>query len=41
MVAFVDVDRWEVESFSVVGDYGAWFGRINKRFYVKRYAFVL
>lgn len=41
MVAFVDVDWWEVESFGVVGDYRTRFGWVDKRFHVERYAFVL
>ena len=41
MVAFVDVDRWKVETFGVVGDYRTWLCWVNKRFYVKWYAFVL
>ena len=41
MVAFVDIDRWKVEAFGVVGDYRPWFGWVDKRFYVKWYAFVL
>ena len=41
MVAFVDVDRWKIKAFGVVGDYRTWFCWVDKRFYVKWYAFVL
>ena len=41
MIAFVDIDWWEIKTLGVVGDYRTWLGWVNKRFYVKWYSFVL